>query len=184
MARAHGSYPWCHWFKSSCRYQCFKLQIISLWLRGMFLSVRAKLRRNNCFISRNLNADRQKLATQEQGSYLQLETYGPLVKRLRLRPFTPATRVRVPYGSPNTFKGELRQSFRLLEFFLLFMAVSISSLVTQISPSEYLRHISILSSYTWTLNRNVSMSFCTPAVREHCLLIKFLLTSNGYSSAR
>ena len=20
MARAHGSYPWCHWFKSSCRY--------------------------------------------------------------------------------------------------------------------------------------------------------------------
>gem|GEM_PF-3822826 len=26
LARAHGSYPWCHWFKSSCRYQGAQLQ--------------------------------------------------------------------------------------------------------------------------------------------------------------
>ena len=29
-----------------------------------------------------------------------IKSYGPLVKRLRLRPLTAATRVRFPYGSP------------------------------------------------------------------------------------
>src|SRR5690606_19009742 len=31
-------------------------------------------------------------------------TNGPLVKRLRHRPFTAVTRVRIPYGSPTSFK--------------------------------------------------------------------------------
>ena len=26
LARALGSYPWCHWFKSSCRYHAHALQ--------------------------------------------------------------------------------------------------------------------------------------------------------------
>ena len=60
MARACGSYPQCHWFNSSCRYQ-------SLASKALITSSALS---------------------------------GPLVKRLRLRPFTPATRVRVPYGSP------------------------------------------------------------------------------------
>ena len=91
------------------------------------------------------------------------------------------SRVRIAGGSPSTSKGKLRQSLRLLEFFLLFMAVSISSLVTQISPSEYLRHISILSSYTWTLSRNVSMSFCRCSAMQRsitrCLPIQNLICS-------
>ena len=48
MARAFGSYPKCHWFKSSCRYQ-----------------------------------------------------HGPVVKRLRHRPFTAVSRVRISSGSPK-----------------------------------------------------------------------------------
>ena len=35
------------------------------------------------------------------GGQLSPQIYGPLVKRLRLRPFTPATRVRISYGSPT-----------------------------------------------------------------------------------
>ncbi len=34
---------------------------------------------------------------------------GPLVKRLRLRPFTAATGVRIPYGSPISYPGRLAQ---------------------------------------------------------------------------
>ena len=61
MARARGSYPRCHWFKSSCRYH----------LQSRIFPI----------------------------PYM---TDGPVVKRLRLRPFTAATRVRVPSGSPPT----------------------------------------------------------------------------------
>ena len=58
MARARGSYPRCHWFKSSCRYHHKKRTPVRSHING------------------------------------------PVVKRLRLRPFTAATRVRVPSGSP------------------------------------------------------------------------------------
>ena len=61
MARARGSYPRCHWFKSSCRYHHKKRTPVRSHING------------------------------------------PVVKRLRLRPFTAATRVRVPSGSPPFF---------------------------------------------------------------------------------
>ena len=54
LARAFGSYPKCHWFKSSYRYQ-----------------------------------------------------YGPVVKRLRHRPFTAVTRVRFSSGSPENGREAL-----------------------------------------------------------------------------
>ena len=57
LARAFGSYPECHRFKSSRRYQ--------------------------------------------NGNTSVFPEYGPLVKRLRHRPFTAVTRVRIPYGSPQ-----------------------------------------------------------------------------------
>ncbi len=63
MARAFGSYPKCHRFKSSRRYQ-------------------------NC-----------------KPAVWQVYIYGPLVKRLRHRPFTAVTRVRVSYGSPPEWKS-------------------------------------------------------------------------------
>ncbi len=59
LARAFGSYPNGHWFKSSCRYHFF------------------------------------------DGSELfRSYSFGPLVKRLRHRPFTAVTGVRFSYGSP------------------------------------------------------------------------------------
>ena len=60
LARAFGSYPNGHWFKSSCRYHFF------------------------------------------DGSELfRSYSFGPLVKRLRHRPFTAVTGVRFSYGSPQ-----------------------------------------------------------------------------------
>ena len=65
LARAFGSYPECHWFKSSCRYQ--------------------KAEGSSAFF------------------------FGPVVKRLRHRPFTAVTRVRFSSGSPE--KSTLRRAF-------------------------------------------------------------------------
>ena len=62
LARAFGSYPKCHWFKSSYRYQ--------------------------------------KNEGEKRTSLFPPPLYGPLVKWLRHRPFTAATRVRISYGSP------------------------------------------------------------------------------------
>ena len=41
----------------------------------------------------------------ENDRFCGLHTYGPMVKRLRHRPFTAVTRVRVPVGSPNKLKA-------------------------------------------------------------------------------
>ena len=68
LARARGSYPRCHWFKSNYRYHFFNI--------------------------------------------------GPLVKRLRLRPFTAASRVRFSYGSPKNRKKFLPVLF-INMFYLL-----------------------------------------------------------------
>ena len=61
MARAFGSYPKCHWFKSSYRYP-----------------------------------------------------YGPVVKRLRHRPFTAVTRVRFSSGSPESAGSQVARAFLFL----------------------------------------------------------------------
>ena len=85
MARAFGSYPECHWFKSSCRYQHLRC--------GSFANFTASL-----FGKRHAISFSSAIARYFPASHA---FHGPLVKRLRLRPFTAATRVRVPYGSPS-----------------------------------------------------------------------------------
>ena len=46
---------------------------------------------------------------------------GPLVKRLRLRPLTPATGVRVPYGSPKTRIKKLLKAYALTYISLIYI---------------------------------------------------------------
>ena len=75
MARAFGSYPKCRWFKSNCRYQ-EHIQNCS----GVPF----------CMCSAPAQPSRKR---------------GPLVKRLRHRPFTAVTGVRFSYGSPNKGGG-------------------------------------------------------------------------------
>ena len=70
MARATGSYPVGHGFKSNLRY------LVSI-VDGLF---------NDAYASLNVGF---------------ADIFGPLVKRLRHRPFTAVTWVRFPYGSPN-----------------------------------------------------------------------------------
>ena len=74
LARAFGSYPECHWFKSSRRYQRFVKR------HGRFTG--------NLWL----------LSAQER--YF-CRRHGPLVKWLRHGPFTAVTWVRIPYGSPR-----------------------------------------------------------------------------------
>ena len=51
---------------------------------------------------------------------LRAARYGPMVKRLRHRPFTAVTRVRVPVGSPNKLKANpfpLGDGFAFIVYF-------------------------------------------------------------------
>ena len=74
LARATGSYPVGHRFKSGFRYHTYRFP----------------------------NGERYSL-------------YGPVVKRLRHRPFTAVTRVRFPSGSPKTEKALQSGAFSVFE---------------------------------------------------------------------
>ena len=51
--------------------------------------------------------------------------YGPMVKRLRHRPFTAVTRVRVPVGSPNPYDNAVS--------FLHFLRLELSALLARMA---------------------------------------------------
>ena len=129
LARALGSYPGCHRFKSSRRYQERKRGALprrvflsspfptpspSLkkgrppqWMRkrngavGPCLSTKSELSEAGPIL-RGRTAQRMWSFRPLGGNGTERSRSddGPVVKRLRLRPFTAATRVRVPSGSP------------------------------------------------------------------------------------
>ena len=99
LARACGSYPQCHWFKSSCRYHAGRAFTRPVF-HTVFRSARPYCHPMNVVLTRTpRHFAKVKFIVL---FYSTVYPYnGPVVKRLRLRPFTAATRVRVPSGSPT-----------------------------------------------------------------------------------
>ena len=99
LARAFGSYPECHWFKSSYRYQ------LTSGLHRFVSIVGLRPLDENCTLqavvrSKLKQSRRFNLLRSRPGRTIYCQR-GALVKWLRHRPFTPVTRVRVPYASPS-----------------------------------------------------------------------------------
>ena len=86
LARAFGSYPKCRWFKSVCRYH--------IWPVGQAV----KTPPFHGGIASSILARVTKTDSQSESVFIS----GPLVKRLRHRPFTAVSRVRFSHGSPKT----------------------------------------------------------------------------------
>ena len=125
LARALGSYPGCHRFKSSRRYHEL--------IRG------AKPR----------NGMRRVLVLLIPAGRAAPLPQGPVVKRLRLRPFTAATRVRVPSGSPFLYGG----------------------LAQLVERSPHTREVTDSSSVVSTTGRHLT--------KVRCLFVRRYIASNG-----
>ena len=102
MARAFGSYPECRRFKYHCRYQP-KTRASALYIyktRAPALHIQQQERK--LFTYKNKSSGSSHITTSASA----LHIYGPVVKRLRHRPFTAVTRVRFSSGSPHSVDVE------------------------------------------------------------------------------
>ena len=105
LARACGSYPQCRWFKSSCRYQAGADNHRPLSYGshpGCIHALRNLRYPPSVFMHKRSRGETGQISGAQCLMELSAarDNDGPVVKRLRLRPFTAATRVRVPSGSP------------------------------------------------------------------------------------
>ena len=122
LARVLGSYPIGSWFESCCRYHSWPVgQEVKTppFHGGIMGSIPVRVTNNTSCLH-----------------VFFCDFFGPLVKRLRHRPFTAESWVRFPYGSPNHMLGNsvntlfpsfsfiLKIGFVLYLFFILKMRSS------------------------------------------------------------